>query len=62
MYHFATCPLSSVGFISTWIHVPGGVCAFHDETSSFHGNESVVGAEVQVPYSYVPEPLAPSPA
>ena len=46
----ATCPFSSVGFISTWIHVPGGVCAFQEETSSFHGNDNVVSPEVHVPY------------
>ena len=36
MYHFAQCPLFSWGLTSDWIHVPGGVFAFQDETSSLN--------------------------
>ena len=38
MYHFAQCPLSSRGLTSDWIHVPGDVFEFHDETSSLNAN------------------------
>ena len=33
-YHFVRWPSAAVACISTWIHVPAGVSAFHDETSS----------------------------
>ena len=50
MYHFeAQCPSSSCGSTSDWIHVPGDVFAFHDDTSSLNGNESLYTGEVQVP-------------
>ena len=40
MYHFAQCPLSILGLTSDWIHVPGGVFEFQDETSSLNGKLS----------------------
>ena len=36
MYHFAQCPLFSLGLTSDWIQVPGGVFEFQDETSSLN--------------------------
>ncbi len=38
MYHFAQWPLSSRGLTSDWIHVPGDVFEFQDETSSLNAN------------------------
>ena len=34
VYHFVQVARSVSACISTWIHVPAGVSAFHEETSS----------------------------
>ncbi len=49
MYHLAQWPSSICGLTSTWIQVPGGVCAFQEATSSLNWKSSRVGADVQVP-------------
>ena len=54
VYHFVlVTPESRVAAISTWIHVPGGVVAFHDETSSVSPNPVWNQGEVQRAYEYV---------
>jgi len=61
MYHFAQWPSSSCGCTSTCTHVPEGVFAFHEATSSLKPKPRPVTPDVQVPESYEPEPSAPSP-
>src|SRR3954449_7177842 len=61
MYHFAQCPSFSCGWISDSTHVPAGVVAFHDETSSLNSNVVGYTGDVHVPDWYVPEPSTPSP-
>ena len=52
-YSFDVVPSSAVPCIDTWIHVPGGVSAFHEATSSVKAKAGVTTGEVQVPTSYV---------
>ena len=47
-YHFvAVAPPSRLACISTWIHVPAGVVAFHDDTSSLKPKPVWSHGEVQ---------------
>jgi hypothetical protein len=46
----AQWPSSICGWTSTWIHVPFGVCAFQEATSSLKSNDRSVTPDVHVPY------------
>ena len=48
VYHFVSRP-EPLACISVRIHVPAGVCAFHDATSSSKANATGVHVEVHVP-------------
>jgi hypothetical protein len=54
VYHFVlVAPPSPEACISTRIHVPGGVSAFHEDTSSLKPKPVANQEDVQRAYEYV---------